>query len=219
MAAIHGVILDMDGTLLDSMPIWHEIDIRFFEENGLTLPEGLSEQVNKMSMEEWAAFFVREFDICHRTPEDVIRRIEEMAAEYYESRIPLKPHVPAFLDALDAMGLPYGVATATYRSSAEAALGRLGILGRMQFLLTAEDVPGGKTTPAMYLRAAAFLGTEPAETLIVEDALHCVQMAVQCGFPVAAVHDPSCPPEEWAEICRLTPMHGETLAELVHVLG
>lgn len=212
---IRSVILDMDGTLLDSMPIWHEIDIRFFEENGLTYPEGLSEQVNKMSMEEWAEFFVREFDIAHNTPETVIRRIEEMAAEYYTERIPLKPFVTEFLDHLDAKAIPYGVATATYRSSASAALQRLGILQRMRFLLTAEDVPGGKTTPAMYQRAAAMLGTAPAETLIVEDALHCVQMAVQCGFPVAAVHDASCPPAEWAEICRLTPLHGESLREIM----
>ena len=137
---LRGVILDMDGTLLDSMPIWHEIDVRFFEENGLTIPEGLSEQVNKMSMEEWAEFFIREFDIAHNTPESVIRRIEEMAAEYYTERIPLKPYVTEFLDALDAKGIPYGVATATYRSSASAALQRLGVLGRMRFLLTAEDV-------------------------------------------------------------------------------
>ena len=127
-------------------------------------------------------------------------------------------YVPEFLDRLDAAGLPYGVATATYRSSATAAMQRLGILGRMQFLLTAEDIPGGKSTPAMYERAAALLGTDPAKTLIVEDALHCVQMAVKCGFPVAAVHDACCPDEEWAEICRLTPLHAEDLHELAGML-
>lgn len=214
---IQGVILDMDGTLLDSMSIWHEIDIRFFAENGLTIPEGLSEQVNKMSMEEWAAFFVREFGIS-LTEQDVIRRIEEMAAEYYEHKIPLKPHVLPFLDTLDAAVLPYGVATATYRSSAHAALQRLGIAERMQFILTAEDVPGGKTTPEMYRQAAERLGTDPAHTLIVEDALHCVEMAIQCGYITAAVHDACCPAAEWAEICRLTPLHGETLCEVLEQL-
>lgn len=207
------VILDMDGTLIDSMQIWHEIDIRFFAENGLELPEGLSEQVAKMSMEEWAAFFVREFPIGY-TPEGVIKRIEEMAAEYYEHTIPLKPYAAEFLDILDKSRIPYGIATATYRSSAEAVLKRLGIHERLQFLLTAEDIPGGKTTPAMYLKAAELLGTVPADTLIVEDALHCVQMAVQCGFPVAAVYDESCPPAEWAEICRISTMHGDNLQEI-----
>lgn len=214
---IQGVILDMDGTLIDSMSIWHEIDIRFFAENGLEIPEGLSEMVNKMSMEEWANYFISEFHI-QNTPEGVTKRIEEMAAEYYEQTIPLKPYVTEFLDFLDAQGLVYGVATATYRSSATAALQRLGILERMQFLLTAEDIPGGKTTPAMYLEAAKLLGTPPSETLIVEDALHCVQMAVQSGFPAAGVYDKCCPPSEWAEICRISTMHGEHLQSIAEQL-
>ena len=42
-------ILDLDGTLIDSMSIWHEIDVQFFTENGLAVPEGISETVAKMS--------------------------------------------------------------------------------------------------------------------------------------------------------------------------
>ena len=61
MAHIRGVILDLDGTLIDSMSIWHEIDIAFFAENGLELPDGISEQVAKMSIDEWASFFVKHY--------------------------------------------------------------------------------------------------------------------------------------------------------------
>ncbi len=214
LTEVQGVILDMDGTLLDSMSIWHEIDIRFFKENGLTIPDGLSKQVSKMSIEEWAAFFVQKFGI-NMTEQAVIRRIEEMASEYYEQLIPLKPYVLPFLDALDTAGLPYGIATATYRSSAHAALHRLGIAKRMQFILTAEDVLGGKTTPEMYRQAAERLGTDPAHTLIVEDALHCVEMAVRCGYITAAVHDACCSAAEWEAICRLTPLYGESLCEIL----
>ena len=102
---MHAVILDLDGTLIDSMQIWHQIDIDFFAENGLELPEGLSETVAKMSIDQWAAYFVRNF-VPHFTPAQVTARIEEMAAEHYREKIPMKPHVTAFLDTLDARGCP-----------------------------------------------------------------------------------------------------------------
>lgn len=210
---IRGVILDLDGTLLDSMPLWHEIDIRFLTENGIDPPEDISEIVGKMSITEWAEYFIREFSMPH-TPAQVIRRIEEMAETAYRESIPMKADVPAFLDALDAAGLPYGIATATYRSSADAALRRLGLRERMQFVLTGEDVSEGKTSPEIYLRAASLLGTAPGETLVVEDALHCVRTASTAGFLTAGVYDAAVLPAEWEEMCRLCTVTGRTLSEI-----
>lgn len=214
---IRAVILDLDGTLLDSMPLWHEIDLAFLRENGIVPPDNISEIVGKMSIMEWAEYFIREFSMPH-TPEQVIRRIEEMAETAYRETIPLKPHVKEFLDALDARGLPYGVATATYRNSAWAALKRLGLLGRMRFVLTGEDVKGGKSTPEIYLQSAEQFGTSPEETLVVEDALHCVQTAAAAGFLTAGVHDAATLPEEWQEMQRICTVTGENLKEILEKL-
>lgn len=214
---IRGVILDLDGTLIDSMAIWHEIDIAFFAENGLELPEGLSEQVAKMSIDEWAAFFVRDF-VPSMTPAQVIARIEEMAAEYYRAKIPMKPHVTELLDFLDAQGIPYGICTATYRSSADAVLQRLGLRERMQFVLTGEDFPNGKSTPDMYLAGRERLGFPVSEILVVEDALHCIEMAVQTGFPAAAVYDPATPDADWARAQELSALCGKDLGEILQQL-
>ena len=210
---IRGVILDLDGTLIDSMSIWHEIDIAFFAENGLTLPEGLSETVAKMSIDEWAAYFVQNY-VPSLTEAQVIARIEEMAAEHYRNTIPMKPYVTEFLDLLDARGIPYGICTATYRSSADAVLTRLGLLPRMQFVLTGEAFPAGKSTPDMYLAAQQRLGFPVRNILVVEDALHCVEMAVRTGFPVAAVYDPTIPDAEWNRVCELATVHGGSLREI-----
>lgn len=210
-APIRGVILDMDGTLIDSMQIWHEIDIAFFAENGLELPEGLSEQVAKMSIGEWSQFFVEHF-VPSMQPGEVVARVEEMAAEYYRAKIPLKPHVPAFLDTLDALGLPYGICTATYRSSADAVLTRLHLKERMQFVLTGEDYTNGKGE--MYLAAARLLGAPPPEILVVEDALHCIEIAKTLGFPTAAVYDPSVRPEDWERAVSLADVSGTDLSQI-----
>lgn len=215
---IRGVILDLDGTLLDSMPLWHEIDLQFLTENGIEPPKNISDIVSKMSITEWAEYFIREFSMPF-TPEYVIRRIEEMAETAYRETIPLKPHVTEFLDALDASGILYGIATATYRSSAWAALKRLGLADRMQFVLTGEDVSEGKTSPEIYLLAAQKLGSTPQETLVIEDALHCIRTASAADFLTAGVYDAAVKETEWEEmqnLCTATGLHlQEILAKLL----
>ena len=215
---IRAVIFDLDGPLIDSMGIWHEIDIAFFAENGLELPEGLSEQVAKMSIDEWANFFVQNY-VPALTPAQVIARIEEMAAEHYRYTIPMKPYVTELLDALDARGIPYGICTATYRSSADAVLRRLGLLKRMQFVLTGEDFPEGKTNPGIFLEAQKRLGAGISETLVIEDALHCIETAVQAGFPVAAVYDPATPDADWERIQELAAISGNDLRAVARLGG
>ena len=211
---LKAVILDMDGTLIDSMGIWHEIDKQFFAEHHLTPPENFSNQVNKMTMQEWAEYFVKNFHIP-LTESQIIHRIEEMASEYYEKTISSKPYVLEFLDFLDKHYLPYGIATATYRSSAKAVLSRLGILNRMQFILTAEDVPTCKKTPEMFLQAGHLLNSIPEQTLVVEDSLHCIQTAKKANFKTIAVYDKFTPSNEWETAKQISDIYGNNLQEIM----
>ena len=186
---IKGVIFDLDGTLIDSMGIWYKIDREFLRENGVTDPPAdISDRMKKMTVDESSEYFIREFGLSC-TKDHVIKRIEELVREEYEKRIPLKPYVPELLDILDSRGIPYGVATATYRSLAEAVLKRCGICGRFAFLLTDAEYPMGKKCPDIFIGGAERLGTLPEETLVVEDSLHCIETASGAGFVTAAVYD------------------------------
>ena len=187
--SIKGVILDLDGTLIDSMGIWYRIDRIFLRENGVTdPPEDISDRMKKMTVEESSVYFREHFGLSC-TAEYISRRIEELVRVEYEQNIALTPGVYELLGLLDRLGIPYGVATATYRSLAEAILSRYDILSRLRFLLTDREFPSGKKTPDIFLGAAEILEIVPCETLVIEDSLHCIRAAAEGGFLTAAVYD------------------------------
>lgn len=215
---IKGIIFDLDGTLIDSMKVWFDVDRKLLRENGITTPsESVSEQVRTMSIEQSSRFFIEELGL-KLTQEQIIARIEELVRIEYEQNIPLKPHVKEILGHLDEKGIPYGIATATYKSLAEAVLKRLGIFERFRFVLTDVDYPRGKRFPEIFLGAAERLGTLPEETLVIEDSLHCIETAVRAGFRTAAVYDEVSAAES-DEIKRLADVYADSLAELQNILG
>ena len=196
---IKGVILDLDGTLIDSLGMWYDIDRKFLAENGVTNPpEGISWKIKQMTIETASQFMINEFGI-KMTPQQVIKRIEELASDEYKYNLVLKKGAADLLDYLNKNGIPCGVATATYKELAVAVLKRCGVLERMSFILTDKEYPNGKGFPDIFLGAAKMLGTDPTETLVVEDSIHCIETAAKAGFITAAVFDKTAE-SEWESV-------------------
>ena len=215
---INGVIFDLDGTLIDSMGIWYKIDRLFLKENGVTDPPAdISDRMKKMTVDESSEYFINHFGLSC-TKEYVIRRIEELVRHEYEENIQLKPYVSELLDVLDSRRIPYGIATATYRSLAEAVLRRCGIYDRFSFLLTDKEYPCGKRRPDIFLGAAERLGTVPRETLVIEDSLHCIMTAAGAGFITAAVYDDAADAER-PEIESPADMYFMSLSDVRQVIN
>lgn len=210
---IKGIIFDLDGTLIDSMSIWYETDVKFLTENGIeNPPRDASEAVKKMSVEQSANYFINRF-MLKCTAEYVINRIEELVRIEYEEKIPLKPYALELLDFLDNKGIPYGIATATYSSLAKAVLKRLGIFDRMKFLLTDMEYPRGKKFSDIFMGGRDILGAETNEILVVEDSVHCVRTASEAGFITAGIYDRNSESDQ-KELERISDYYFKSLKEI-----
>ena len=213
---VKGVIFDLDGTLIDSMKIWYNIDREFLRENGVdNPPEDISDRMKTMSVDESSQYFIDFFGL-DLTKEYVIKRIEELVRVQYEQNIQLKPFVREALDFLDSIGIPYGVATATYKGLAEAVLKRCGILDRFAFLLTDIEYPMGKKQPDIFLGGAERFGCSSNEVLVVEDSLHCIETSVGAGFVTAGIYDEAADADKKC-IIELSDYYLHSLAELKNI--
>lgn len=184
-----GAIFDLDGTLTDSMYIWDEAPRTLVRRFGGTPPEDLAQAIKEMGRREASEYLIGAFHLdC--TPEQAMDAINDLVTEEYRQRVPMKTGADRLLAQLERCGVPCAVATASEAFQAHDALERLGLWKHFRFAVSCMQY-GPKTGPGVYLEAAARLGTNPARTLVFEDALHAARTAKRAGFRVAGVYDPS----------------------------
>ncbi len=182
-------VFDMDGTLVDSMPFWQDLDFSYLASKGITeLPPDLQERVIPMTMTEASAYFVNVLGVPG-TPEQAREEMTAWMARHYETDIPLKPGVETYLRTLDRMGVRMCAASATEASLMDRCLTRLGVRHYFEFIVSCEDVGAGKSEPDIFLEAARRFDADPSELTVFEDSVHAAESARRAGCRVTAVWD------------------------------
>lgn len=185
---IEGAVFDMDGTLLDTMPIWEHATENYLVGKGIEVKEKLSETLFTMSMKQGAAYVKEKYGLSESI-EELIAATNAIVAEAYRNRAEAKPGVPEFLEKLKQRGVKMVVATSTDRVHAEAALKRTGIYDYFERIFTCSEVGEGKSKPDIYEEAAAELGTKRTATWVFEDALYAIKTAKKAGFRTVGLYD------------------------------
>jgi HAD superfamily hydrolase (TIGR01509 family) len=121
----------------------------------------------------------------HAPPDTLLPRFfEEVKVALQNEVVPVDGIVDV-LDALDAAGIPYGVASNGEHEKMRTTLGATGLLTRFEGRrFSAVDVARPKPAPDLFLHAAAILGFDPSRTIVVEDSPLGVQGAHTAGMTV-----------------------------------
>ena len=182
------VIFDLDGSLVDSMWIWKDIDIEYLGKFNIPLPEGLQQEIEGMSFTETAVYFKSRFQI-----KDSIEQMKEdwnrMAFDKYNNEVTLKPGVEEFLEECKKRGIKLGIATSNSRQLMDAIAKAHDFQRYFSYILTGCEVERGKPAPDIYLAVADHLRVDPKECLVFEDIIPGIMAGKAAGMTVCAVED------------------------------
>lgn len=131
---IKGVIFDVDGVLLNSMPVWENLGELYLDHLGIEAEKNLGETLFEMSLEEAADYLISHYNL-EKTVEEVVHGLNKEVEDYYAKRVPLKEGVRQYLEEFRERKIPMVIATTGDRKNAEAALSRLKVLSYFQGVL------------------------------------------------------------------------------------
>jgi beta-phosphoglucomutase len=174
------LVFDMDGVLFDSHPVhlsaWRE------------LLRGAGKEVSDAELEFVLEGPTREQILHHflgpLTPQQAaLYAIQKEALfQQEEDRVQAIEGLEAFLDLVESASIPTAVATSASRRRVTRMLENHALADRFAAVLTGDEVPGGKSTPKIFLRAAEQLRARPREVVVLEDAIAAVKVVKQIGM-------------------------------------
>ena len=185
---IKGVIFDVDGVLLNSMPVWENLGELYLRHLGIEAEKDLGTKLYTMSLEQSAEYLTETYHL-DLAPEQVIAGVNREVKDFYAGRVPLKEGVRQYLNEFHEKGVPMVIATTGDRQNAQASLKRLNVLRFFQGIFTCSEFGSSKNEPDIYYAAALQLDTDPGQTLVFEDAYHAICTAKKAGFKTVGVYD------------------------------
>ncbi|MET9963305.1 HAD family phosphatase [Streptomyces sp. NPDC006326] len=183
--ALQAVLLDMDGTLVDTEGFWWDVEVSIFEELGHRLDEAWRDVVVGGPMTRSAGFLIEATGAAITLAELSVLLNERFEARIAE-QVPMMPGAERLLAELARHNVPTALVSASHRRVIDRVLQALGP-DRFTLTVAGDEVPRTKPHPDPYLLAARTLGAHPSRCAVIEDTATGVASAEAAGCRVVAV--------------------------------
>jgi HAD superfamily hydrolase (TIGR01509 family) len=210
LSTIDAVVFDLDGVLVDSDHIWHEVREGLARERGGNWSEQSEVAMSGMSSTEWSRYMhdvVGISDPPEAINDEVVRRMRSRYAE----------ELPLIADATEAVQLLAGsfrlaVASSANHALIESVLANAGLAQCFEAIVSSEEVARGKPSPDVFLEAARRLGAAPSRCAAIEDSANGIRAAHAAGMRVIAIPNRRYPPA--ADVVALAEVTLDSIAAL-----
>lgn len=184
------IIFDVDGVLIDSMPIWeHSASLYLKQVWGIDAASSIDTDCATLSLLEAAAYIKQlypQIDVTDRALADGVAAF--IRERYWQADA--RPGMQETIQELKKRGCHLYLATASETENVRGALSNLGVWNCFDAIYTCTDIGYSKSYTEYYEKVAQCIGVPCKDLIMVEDSLHSMVTAKKAGLTVAAVYEP-----------------------------
>ncbi len=210
------VLFDLDGTLVDSEPLWFEAETLLVGEYGRDWSPEQARHLVGWSLSDSATYLREEIGV-ELPNASIIDRMQSHVVTGVAKAPPWRPGARALLAEVRAAGVPTGLVTMSYRQMTDTVLNALPV-GSFQTVVSGEHVSRGKPHPDPYLLAADRLGVAATDCVAIEDSVTGATSARDAGCAVLVV-PAAVPVEGLSGVTLRDSLIGMSLAGLADLLN
>jgi HAD superfamily hydrolase (TIGR01509 family) len=179
------ILFDMDGTLIDSEPLWLESEIEVMAEVGCHWDQ--QDQINCLGgPAERTEKYMQDRSKNVKPYGYFIERLHSVMREKMKTHLTLIPNAPELVNSCKQANIKTALVTASSRDLMLSALTKFPI-GSFDVTVSRDDVKNSKPDPAPYLLAARQLGVDISKCLVFEDSTTGVESGLRAGAQVIAI--------------------------------
>jgi HAD superfamily hydrolase (TIGR01509 family) len=167
------VLFDLDGTLVDTEPLFELSEHEYLAKWGIVIDEELRHELFGQSAKGFFSLLERRFPESGLNRLSLDERLEAKNANYFKvatGRIATFPAMEVLARGIAARGLPLAIGSSSNHLIIDFELEAVGLADLFPVRVSAVDVPRGKPEPDIFLEAARRLGVDPKRCVIFEDS-------------------------------------------------
>ena len=198
--ALAGAILDFDGTLVDSLDGWRNLEgVLAKGAHVVVTPEDRS-QLTTFTLDETARWFHDRFGLG-KDAAAVRAMMDDYMVDFLTHSARVLPGVTRFLDECKRRGVELSVASSSPQLYLQTSLQATGLLPYFSAVLSVEDVGHSKREPHIFDRARELMATPKESTWGFDDSRYALYVLRQAGYPTVGIFDPheGAPIEQWQQ--------------------
>ncbi|MBR2321781.1 MAG: HAD family phosphatase [Clostridia bacterium] len=183
-------IFDLDGTLVDSMPVGIGIVLGFLDEKGISYPDDIVTTLTPLGYKGSAQYIADHLPGGYDA-EKIYEHFKAETLRAYGETIPLKANVKETLEKLKAQGCRLNVLTASPQLLTDICMKRLRVYDLFENVWSIDTFGMSKADEAIYVEATRRLGVTPEECIMADDNLNVLKTAKKVGMATVGVYDES----------------------------